>query len=213
MNLREVTIGRSRDCDIFLDPRCQYASGHHGVIYSDGNQLMFRDTSSNGTMINNISVRHRAVPIKRGDIIMLAGKYQLNWNQIDSFFPYAQQRPVDMGTIIERSPSVLSLENSTDVLNKWSWGAFGLYPLWGLFNGCWWSILVSFFFGFLYPIPNVIFGIYGNRWAWHNRTWRDMADFTSTQSKWTVWGIVFACLGLLSFLLLIFLYVGILMAL
>lgn len=92
MNLREVTIGRSRDCDIFLDPRCQYASGHHGVIYSDGNQLMFRDTSSNGTMINNISVRHRAVPIERGDIIMLAGKYQLNWNQIDSFFPYAQQR-------------------------------------------------------------------------------------------------------------------------
>ena len=57
------------------------------MIYYDGRQLMYRDISTNGTMINNQRIHKRAVPIRRGDIIMLAGKYQLNWNQIDYYFP------------------------------------------------------------------------------------------------------------------------------
>lgn len=213
MNLREVTIGRSKDCDIFLDPRCCYASGHHGLIFFDGNQLMFRDTSSNGTLINNISIRHRAVPIKRGDIIMLAGKYQLNWNQIDSFFPYTQHQPVDTRPIINIRPDLPPETVVANVINKWNWGAFSLYPIWGFFNGCWWGVLVSFFFGFLFPIPNIIFGIYGSRWAWLNRTWQDLNDFSSTQSKWAVWGIVIACISLLSCLLILIFFVGMLSSL
>ncbi len=54
MTLREVTIGRDKNSDIYLDDRCAYASNNHATIYYDGNQLMFRDNSSNGTMINNI---------------------------------------------------------------------------------------------------------------------------------------------------------------
>lgn len=88
MNPREITIGRSPNCDINLDQRCKYASNMYGVIYFDGNQLMFKDTSSNGTMINNISVRKCAVPIRRGDSIIIAGRYPVNWSQIDSFFTY-----------------------------------------------------------------------------------------------------------------------------
>ena len=89
MNLREVTIGRSPNCDIYLNPGYSYASNMHGMIYYEGNQLMFKDTSSNGTMINNISVRGRAVPIRRRDSIMIAGRYPINWNQIDPFFPFS----------------------------------------------------------------------------------------------------------------------------
>ena len=80
MILREVTIGRSKDCDIYLDPRCEFASSYHATIYMDGTQLMYKDCSRNGTLINNVSVHNRAVPIKYGDVIMLAGRYQLSWN-------------------------------------------------------------------------------------------------------------------------------------
>ena len=92
MVLREITIGRSRDCDVYLDPRCDLASSYHATVYMDGNQLMYRDRSRNGTMINNVGVHNRAVPINYGDIIMIAGRYQLNWNQIMQFFPQAYMR-------------------------------------------------------------------------------------------------------------------------
>ena len=72
MNIREITIGRSKTSDIYLDDRCIYASNNHGSIYYDGNQMMYRDNSSNGTMVNNIMVRRRAVPIRQGDIIMIS---------------------------------------------------------------------------------------------------------------------------------------------
>lgn len=86
MILREITIGRSADSDIYLDESYVYASNNHGVIYFEGEQMMYRDISRNGTIVNDVMVKQRAVPIKRGDIIMLAGCYQLDWSQIDMFF-------------------------------------------------------------------------------------------------------------------------------
>jgi pSer/pThr/pTyr-binding forkhead associated (FHA) protein len=47
---------------------------------------MYRDISRNGTIVNDVMVKQRAVPIRHGDIIMLAGSYLLDWNQIDMFF-------------------------------------------------------------------------------------------------------------------------------
>ncbi len=204
MNVREITIGRANDCDIFLDSRCQYASSHHGVIYFDGNQLMFRDTSTNGTMINNISVKKRAIPINRGDMIMLAGKYPLTWNQIDMFFPPHNSQH----TIISQPVSTQSYPNQqpatgyntqSDRLQKtisgWNWGAFVLYPIWGFFNGCWWAFLIWFFFGFTI-IPAIVFGICGSKWAWENKTWASEQDFISTQSSWATWGIIIFCINM-----------------
>lgn len=195
MVLREITIGRSKDCDIYLDPRCQYASNYHGTIYYDGNQLMFKDMSTNGTMINNVSVKHRAIPICRGDIIMLAGRYQVNWNQIDAFFP--PMSPQSRGGTVLDEP--VHSQTMSPVVNtsKWSWGAFGLYPIWGFFNGCWWAFLVSLFFWWAYPVPNIIFGACGTKWAWGNRTWISTQDFLQTQSSWATWGIVVTCLNIL----------------
>ncbi len=202
MILREVTVGRSKDCDIYLDPRCKYASSHHGTIYYDGNQLMFKDTSSNGTMINNIGVNHRAVPINRGDIIMLAGKYQLNWNQIDTFFPYTppSSPKTEMRTVIDdpfRMSAPQVPQDQPAEISKWNWGAFGLYPLWGFFNGCWWGILVSVFAGWFYPIPNIIFGIYGSKWAWQNKAWTSVQEYKDTQANWSIWGIILTCANIL----------------
>ena len=49
-----------------------------------------------------------------------------------------------------------------EYLHKWNWGAAGLYPIWGLFNGCWWAALCLLAGWISFPIANVIFGVYGS---------------------------------------------------
>ena len=100
MTLREISVGRSKDSDIYLDENCIYASSNHGTTYCDGGQLMFRDTSSNGTVINNVLVKHQVVPINRGDIILAAGQYQISWYQIDMFFPPSELQQTPPRTVI-----------------------------------------------------------------------------------------------------------------
>lgn len=214
MNLREVTIGRSPNCDIYLDQRCKYASNMHGTIYYDGNQLMFKDTSSNGTMINNISVRKRSVPIRRGDSIMIAGRYPINWNQIDSFFPYTPPTPI--GTIVDVSKSMSQQASNAEPLNlsKWSWGAFVLSWIWGFFNGCWWMFFIKMillvltivlclvpFAIFIISIVefgiNILFGVKGTEWAWSNRSWTSIADFKRTQDIWNKVGLSLFLAGII----------------
>ena len=95
---QEITIGRSESCDIRFDENDVYASTYHGSIFIDGSQLMFKDTSTNGTIINNRMVRHTTVPINRGDSIIIADKYPISWSQINAFFPpsktYQQTVPI-----------------------------------------------------------------------------------------------------------------------
>ena len=185
----------------------------HGTIYYDGNQLMFKDTSSNGTMINNISVRKRAVPIRRGDSIMIAGKYPINWNQIDSFFPYMPPTPI--GTIVDLSKSMSQQVSNTEPLDlsKWSWGAFVLSWIWGFFNGCWWMFLVkmgTFLLSILlWWVPfaaifisiidigvSVLFGVKGTEWAWNNRSWSSISNFKQTQDIWNKVGLTLFIFGI-----------------
>ena len=45
---------------------------------------MYKDTSTNGTVINNMMVHGKTVPINHGDTILIAGKYQITWEKIDS---------------------------------------------------------------------------------------------------------------------------------
>ena len=152
----------------------------------DGRQLMFRDNSRNGTLINNIMVHNRAVPVNYGDTIMIAGKYHLNWNQIEGFFPRSQSVGKDYQEPLVAPPVTTSNIGSPDL--SWNWGAFMLYPLWGFWNGCWWGILVAFFFGWT-VIPNFIFGACGSSWAWSNKRWRDVEEFNDMQAAWRPWGI------------------------
>lgn len=204
-NLREITIGRDKNSDIYLDESCKLASRNHASIFYDGNQLMFRDVSTNGTMINNVRVNHRTVPISNGDIIMIAGRYQISWSQINAFFPEKQPDSDRTSLIDEYSKNAQSINRL-----KWNWGAFGLYPIWGFFNGCWWGILISLFFGYLFPIPNIIFGIFGTRWAWENRKWNSPQEFIKIQSNWAVWGIIVFCLNISALLFIWIILLGLL---
>lgn len=191
-NLREITIGRDKHSDIYLNESCKLASRNHASIFYDGNQLMLRDASTNGTMVNNVRINHRTVPIFNGDMIMVAGRYPISWSQIGAFFPLVQQD--SNRACLTDAPSS---STQSPFKMRWNWGAFGLYPIWGFFNGCWWGILVSLFLGFLFPIPNIVFGIYGTRWAWENRKWNSLKEFMKTQSDWAVWGIIVFCMNIL----------------
>ncbi len=211
MNIREITIGRDRRCDIFLDAACQYASKVHGTIYFDGKVLMFKDVSTNGTYINNVKVHHRAVPIRRGDTIMLAGQYPLSWQQIDQFFPPSDRTivsPSSASTVVDfAKPNVAVAEPSANAqpdLSKWNWGAFLMGWLWGFFNGCWWIFLVEFvlsFTGIGLVVFRIVAGVKGTQWAWNNRSWNSVEDFEHTQRNWTVAGLCVFCFSIIGSLI------------
>jgi len=69
---------------------------------------------------------------------------------------------------------------------RWNWGAFLLTWIWGLGNGTYIALLA------LLPIVNivmaVILGIKGGRWAWENRRWAGVEQFTRVQELWTAFG-------------------------
>lgn len=220
---REVTVGRAPDSDILYDPSCVHVSNAHAVIYYNGSQLIFKDCSTNGTLINNMRIHHQAVVINYGDSILLAGKYPLTWDRISVFFPIERQ-PTQVSSGYSpniRSKTVINSNSQQQALiynpisgnekkastsdNKsvdievetarFNWGAFFLYPFWGFANGMWWAFLISWFFGWTI-IPNILFGIMGSKWAWKNKHWRDINHFVTVQDSWKKWGIGLFLVGI-----------------
>lgn len=199
---REVTVGRAANCDIFLNSQCQYASKYHATIFISGSQLIYKDTSTNGTVINGVNVKNSSVPIRRGDRILISGRYPLSWQQLDRYFPNISYLSSANVPVIEDTATGTG---DSEKVDKWSWGAFGLYPIWGFFNGCWWAIFIAIFFGWTFPIPNIIFGIFGCNWAWKLKSWRDINHFSQVQHKWNIAGaIVFGLNMLMSLIAILF---------
>lgn len=205
-NLREVTVGRLSCSDILIDERCVCASNNHAVIYDAGQSLMFRDTSTNGTLVNNRMVHRQTVSICQGDVILLAGKYLLPWSEINRFFPVIHRptlinqplpfNPTIVDCNILPSPDNLPVKHRTGDIDheieceiaKWNWGAFFLYPYWGFANGMWWAFFIGIFLGWSF-FPSIFFGINGSKWAWKYKKWRDLEHFISVQTSWKNWGI------------------------
>lgn len=196
---REITVGRDRSCDIVLDNGCQYASRMHAMIYMDGNVLMYRDQSSNGTLVNNVLVRGRAVPIRHGDTIMVAGRYPVSWNVIDRLVNLSGAQSVSNN--VNDYPKASAHRSQPNDLERWNWGAFTLYPIWGFWNGCWWGFLVALFFSWIPLVPNIVFGIYGTRWSWENKPWSSVGSFEKAQRDWAIWGIVVFALNIVWWLI------------
>lgn len=209
---RKVTIGRAPDNDIQCGANCLEVSNHHASIYSNGNNLMFEDTSTNGTLINNVRIHHDTTALRYGDTILLAGRVPLNWEQINQFFSANEQRRSSVGTqyapvrggaemnngmsyagnnpLSDSSESKPSGMYSVEVeITRFNWGAFFLYPLWGFANGMWWLFFLAIFIGVFWPIPNIVFGIMGSKWAWRSKHWRNIEHFVSVQRSWKRWGI------------------------
>ena len=69
---------------------------------------------------------------------------------------------------------------------RWNWGAFLLTWIWGLGNSTYIYLLA------LLPVVNIvmafILGIKGGQWAWKNREWQGIEQFTRIQGLWTAFG-------------------------
>lgn len=70
----------------------------------------------------------------------------------------------------------------------WSWGAFVLYPVWGLYNGCKWALFVGILLGWTL-LPSLVFGIMGKRYSWENAEWKNYEEFVSEQKSWDTYGL------------------------
>ena len=91
-------------------------------------------------------------------------------------------------------------------LNGFNWGAFGFTWMWGLGNGSFnktWHILLvhglyiisnfipfgsflSLIAGPAYLALAIYYGLNGNKWAYENRAWWSLEDFTNTQKRWAI---------------------------
>lgn len=81
---RSITIGRNPNSMICVSEDYDIVSNDHAEITQQGVELIYTDHSSNGTIINGQKIQGKSVNIYRGDIIVLAGVYELPWSKIES---------------------------------------------------------------------------------------------------------------------------------
>ncbi len=91
MNSR-VTIGRAPECNVTVDQSFGRVSNEHATLELQDGQLILRDHSTNGTMINGRLIHLSSIAIQNGDKIMLANSYELRWPVILCHFPQLQRR-------------------------------------------------------------------------------------------------------------------------
>ncbi len=80
---RAITIGRNPNSMIRISEDYDIVSNDHAEITQQGVEIVYTDHSSNGTIINGQKIQGKSVNIYRGDKIVLAGVYELQWSLID----------------------------------------------------------------------------------------------------------------------------------
>jgi len=78
--MKSITIGREDTCDIIIDNE-RVSRTHAGMVpVNDG--FLYRDMSSNGTIINGTWIRNDERFVHFGDQVLLAGNIPLPWNRV-----------------------------------------------------------------------------------------------------------------------------------
>lgn len=91
-------------------------------------------------------------------------------------------------------------------INKFNWGAAGLWPIWGFANGMWWLILISMAFIFVpasfivvaHVAASLYMGFNGGRLAQKYKKWDNPVHFKRVQDSWEMVGLVFFVLNIIS---------------
>ncbi|MBR5082517.1 MAG: FHA domain-containing protein [Bacteroidales bacterium] len=78
--MNTYTIGR-RSGKTFCYSNPEVSNDHAEIVENNGNFTLI-DHSTNGTLVNGNKVHNSSFPIKRGDMIMFAGREMLNWSMI-----------------------------------------------------------------------------------------------------------------------------------
>ncbi|MDR1556841.1 MAG: FHA domain-containing protein [Tannerellaceae bacterium] len=84
--MRTITVGRDDSCDIVINN--SRVSRIHAQISQEGTGYLYRDSSSNGTRINGVTLnrggeRHVVV----GDSVLLADAEALPWHKVQTLLP------------------------------------------------------------------------------------------------------------------------------
>lgn len=106
--MTSLTIGRNPASSLVVSDAFPRVSNDHATIeLSDDGRLIFRDHSSNGTVINGRLIHREDVPLTNGDHILLAGEYLVAWPVLLNFFPELQRRTMrfDANGMMPQSPS------------------------------------------------------------------------------------------------------------
>ena len=85
---------------------------------------------------------------------------------------------------------------ATKTIKKWSWGAFALNWIWGLFNGIYWMVIILpiVFIPKVGLIIALIISLYaglkGRDMSWKTGRWLHVENFKRVQRKWDIAGII-----------------------
>ncbi len=98
--MRNIVIGRGRDCDIRLKDKTDSVSRRQAVIkISLTGKMVIYDTSSNGTFVNGERIKKPLPhPLKKGDVVNFAHVEDLNWEEVHD--PYKTIKIVLASTLI-----------------------------------------------------------------------------------------------------------------
>ncbi len=100
-------------------------------------------------------------------------------------------------------------------LNSFSWGAFGLWPLWGIWNGAGWLFAVNLLLGwmsatplFVISVPITLFislryGFIGKRFSWQKLDWSSIENFEKYQKAWDVAGVIAITVSVILFIIVL----------
>lgn len=110
-----LTIGRAPECNVIVDQSFGRVSNEHATLEIQDGQLILKDHSSNGTMINGRLIHHSSIAIQNGDKILLADSYELTWPDILRHFPQLQRRTERFdGSQIETGERKTEMFNSSE---------------------------------------------------------------------------------------------------
>jgi serine/threonine protein kinase len=106
INMKTITIGRTSSCDVVInDPN---VSRVHAEISISGSQYVYRDVSTNGSLINGFKICNDKMLVNPGSKILLANSIPLPWERIYALLPINNQpypyNPVEEKTHIQEHP-------------------------------------------------------------------------------------------------------------
>jgi len=81
-----ISIGRNPDNKVVIHDPSNSVSVYHGEINVINNHsIIYKDFSTNGTLVNGSLLKNSQVTVQRGTLIVFPNNSQLDWNQIPIF--------------------------------------------------------------------------------------------------------------------------------
>jgi len=110
VNTRTITIGRGSSCDIIInDPN---VSRVHAEISVAGGQYVYRDVSTNGSIVNGHRIINEKIVVALNSSIFLANSISLPWNKVILLLPLSSSNQEE-NIVVKQHSSEPVLQNAS----------------------------------------------------------------------------------------------------